>query len=64
MIWSRLKKSTDEQEADFRERMSDPEVTWKDRLAMIISAFLVILIPCVLILLVVCFVAMWAFGIL
>lgn len=51
MIFKRLKKSTKEQDQEFAERMSDEHVTWKDKFAMVFSAYLVILIPCILVLL-------------
>lgn len=54
MIWRRLKKATREQEEEFSERMSDETVSRKERardhFAMIASAFLVIVLPCLLVL--------------
>ena len=50
MIWRRLKKATREQEEEFRERMSDEQVTAKDRFAMVLSAFLVVVLPCLAVL--------------
>lgn len=66
MIWRRLKKATREQEEDFRERMSDesisPKERFKDQIAMILSAFLVIILPCLLVLVVLAVVILWMFG--
>lgn len=62
MIWRRLKKPTAEQEQEFQERMSDEQVSWKDKLAMVLSAYVTILLPCVLILLAFGFLVLWIFG--
>ena len=62
MIWKRLKKSTPEEEKEFKERMSDENLTFKDKLAMIISAILVIVLPCLVILLALSFLILWIFG--
>ncbi len=62
MIWKRLKKSTPEEEKEFEERMSDEKLTFKDKLAMIISAILIIVLPCLVILLALSFLILWIFG--
>lgn len=62
MIWKRLKKSTPEKEAEFADRMEEAKVTWKDRFAMIVSAFLVIFLPCTLILCALGLLILWMFG--
>ena len=64
MIWTRLKKSTPEQEEDFKERMSDENVSLKDRFAMMISAFLMLVLPSILVLGVLVFIMLWIFGLL
>ena len=61
MIWKRLKKSTPEEEKEFEERMSDEKLTFKDKLAMIISAILIIVLPCLVILLALSFLILWIF---
>ena len=53
-FFKRLKKSTKEQEAAFREQMQEEKVGWKDGLAMVIAGFLTIVLPCLLVLLFVC----------
>lgn len=62
MIWGRLKKSTPEQEKDFKERMSSEEVTWKDRIAMVLSAYVAILLPCIVIIALFALLILWVFG--
>ena len=57
----RLKKATKEQEAAFREQMQEEKVGWKDGLAMVIAGFLTIVLPCLLVLLLICGVAFHIF---
>lgn len=56
----RLKKSTPEQEKAFREQLQE-EIEPKDTLAMIISALLTLVLPCLLVLCVLCGIAMLIF---
>lgn len=62
MIWKRLKKPTREQEQEFRDAMSSDEVTWKDKFAMVFSAYLTILLPCIVILVAFGLLVLWLFG--
>jgi cell division septal protein FtsQ len=62
MIWRRLKKPTREQEEEFRERMSDDKITAKDRFAMALSAFLVIVLPCLAVLVAFGLLILFLFG--
>lgn len=62
-IWKRLKKSTPEGEAKFRERMSDENVPFTDKLIMVMTAFVVLLLPSVLILVGISLLVMWIFRI-
>ena len=64
MIFKRLKKSTPEQEAEFAKMLEEEKVTWKDKFAMIFSAYLVILLPCVLVLVGCVAIMLWIFGLL
>ena len=57
----RLKKATKEQEAAFREQMQEEKVGWKDGLAMVIAGFRTIVLPCLLVLLLICGVAFHIF---
>lgn len=63
MIYNRLKKSTRKQEEDFDKTMGE-ELEKGDTLAMILGAFAVIVVPCLLILVGLVFLCMWLFGIL
>ncbi len=60
----RLKKSTPEEDEKFAEMMDECEVDFKDKLAMVISAFIVIVLPCLLILIGLCLVACLLLGLL
>lgn len=58
----RLKKVTEEDEARFAEAMEANNVGFKDKIAMVIAAFLVIVLPCLLILLGISGIALWLFS--
>ena len=60
--WNRLKKSTPEQEEQFKEMLAEEKVSWKDRWAMVLAAYLTILLPCAVILVVVGLLIIWIFG--
>ena len=60
--WKHLKKSTPEQEAQFADMLHEEKVTWKDRICMVLAAYLTILLPCAIILLVVGLLVIWLFG--
>lgn len=64
MIFGRLKKSTPEQEEEFGRMFEEEKVGWKDKLAMLISAYLVIMIPIMIFLLVFIGLALFAWGLL
>ena len=63
-IWKRIKKSTPEQEAEFKERMSNENVPLTDKLVMILTAFVIIVIPSALFLTGLCLLVMWILGLL
>ena len=60
--WKKLKKSTPESEKEFSDRFKEAGVTWKDKLAMIIAAFITLFIPATLILVGMVLLVMWMFG--
>lgn len=60
--WKKLKKSTPESEKEFGDRFKEAGVTWKDKLAMIISAFFVLFLPAALILGGFGLLVLWMFG--
>ncbi len=51
MIWRRLRKATKEEEIAFGKMMEEEKVGCKDQFAMLFSAFFVIFLPAVLVLL-------------
>lgn len=62
MIFKRLKKSTPEQEQEFKDMLENEQVGAKDRFAMSLSAFLVIVLPCFLLLALFGFLMLLLFG--
>ena len=64
MIFKRLKKSTQEEEAQFSQMFEEEKVGWKDKFAMLIAAFFTIMLPCVAVLLGFAGLIMWIIGLL
>lgn len=64
MIFKRLRKSTDKEEKEFEQMLQEEKVGWKDRLAMMLSAYVIIVIPCLLILIFLSVFTLWIFGLL
>lgn len=60
----KLKKITPEQEREFRENIQKENITFKDKIAMILSAYLVIVLPCLIVLVLLSLFVMFLFGIL
>ena len=60
--WKRLKKSTPEEEEQFKEMLAAEEVSWKDRIAMALAAYIAIVLPCMLILVALGLLALWLVG--
>ena len=57
----KLKKATREDEEAFRENLQNEKVSFKDGLAMVIAAFITIVLPCLLVLLLISGVAYFLF---
>lgn len=64
MIWKRLKKSTPEQEEEYQKQLQETNVTPREKLVMVLTAYVVILLPCLLVLLGMCAVVLWVMGLL
>ena len=62
-LFKKLKKSTPEDEYQFRHMMREENVPLVDKVVMIATAFAVIIIPCALILVGMSALVMWIFGI-
>ena len=62
MIWRRLKKASKKDQEEFKERLREADLPWKDKFAMIASAFFVIVLPCLLVLVALSLFVMWIFG--
>lgn len=59
----RLPKYDPEKQEQKLQQISEEELSWKDKLAMVLSAYLVILLPVMLVLIGLMLLCMWAFGI-
>lgn len=62
MIFKRLKKSTREEEQQFADMMEEEKVGCADKFAMLVSAFFVIMIPCILVLVAFAAFLLWIVG--
>ncbi len=62
MIWNRIKPPDPEKEEQFHQQMKDVKLSWKDKLAMVLSAFVVLFLPALLVVLGIALLALWAFG--
>lgn len=60
----RLRKSTPEEFKRFQEDMQNEGVKFKDKVAMVLSAYLIIVLPCLLILIGISLLAMFLLGML
>lgn len=66
MIWRRLKKYAGEQEEKQppEEGRDEVHVSFRERLLMALTAYVVIVLPCLLVLIGLCLLACWLFGLL
>ena len=64
MIFKRLRKSTPEEDEQFGKMLEEEKVGWKDQFAMMLSAYVVIVIPCLLVLIGMSVFMLWVFGLL
>ncbi len=62
MIFRRLKRPDPEKEREFNEAMKDETLTKSDTFAMMLSAFLTVILPCLLILGAFGMLFLWMFG--
>ncbi len=60
--FKKLRKAAPEEQDDFQKMMEEEQVGFKDKLAMVISALLVIVLPCLVILVVISALALLVFG--
>ncbi len=62
-LFKKLKKSTPEDEYQFRNMMREENVPLTDKVVMIATGFAIVIIPCALILVGMSALVMWIFGI-
>ena len=58
MFWKNITKPDPKKEKELRDQLSEEEIGWKDKLAMIVSAYAVLFLPAVGILLLLVFLMM------
>lgn len=58
-----FKKHTEQEEKEYYRQVQEEKLTWKDRFAMAWSAFLVIVLPCLLVLATLSLLTLLIFGI-
>ena len=64
MIRKRLKKSSKEEDQKFARMMEEEHVTFRERLVMILTAYVVLLLPSILIMIALALFSLWLFGVL
>ena len=65
MIWKRLKQyASKQEEKQGTEEKEDIHVTFREQLVMVLTAYAVIVLPCALILIGLCLLVTWLFGLL
>ncbi len=62
MIWKRLKKASAEDEENFGRMMEEEKVGCKGAFAMVLSAFFIIILPCIAVLLGFSSLMFWLLG--
>lgn len=48
MIWNKLKKATPEEGAEFKKALQKESLSFKDKFSMLISAYLVLVLPAII----------------
>ena len=61
-IWKNITKPNPKKEKELREQLRDEEITAKDKLAMILSAYVMLFLPAVLVLLLLAFLMLLISG--
>ncbi|MCI9143931.1 MAG: hypothetical protein HFH87_15175 [Lachnospiraceae bacterium] len=64
MIWKRIRKSSQEEEEKFRKGMQEAGVSFREKLVMTLTAYVVIVLPCLLILIGLSVFMLWIMGLL
>lgn len=62
MFWKNITKPNPKKEKELRDQLSEEEITLKDKLAMILSAYAVLFVPAVLVLLLLAFLMLLLSG--
>ena len=64
MIWKRIRKSSQEEEEKFQKELQEAGVSFREKLVMTLTAYVVIVLPCLLILIGLSVFMLWIMGLL
>nr|WP_297863744.1 hypothetical protein [uncultured Acetatifactor sp.] len=64
MIWKRIRKSSQEEEEKFQKELREASVSFREKLVMTLTAYVVIVLPCLLLLIGLSAFMLWIMGLL
>ena len=64
MIWKRIRKSSQEEEENFQKELREASVSFREKLVMTLTAYVVIVLPCLLLLIGLSAFMLWIMGLL
>ena len=64
MIWKRIRKSSQEEEEKFQKELREAGVSFREKLVMTLTAYVVIVLPCLLLLIGLSAFMLWIMGLL
>lgn len=64
MIWKRIRKSSQEEEEKFQKELREASVSFREKLVMTLTAYVMIVLPCLLLLIGLSAFMLWIMGLL
>lgn len=64
MIWKRIRKSSQEEEEKFQKELREAGVFFREKLVMTLTAYVVLVLPCLLLLIGLSAFMLWIMGLL
>ncbi|MCI8800424.1 hypothetical protein AMURIS_04562 [Acetatifactor muris] len=64
MIWKRIRKSSQEEEEKFQKELREAGVSFREKLVMTLTAYVVLVLPCLLLLIGLSAFMLWIMGLL
>lgn len=64
MIWKRIRKSSQEEEKKFQKELREAGVSFREKLVMTLTAYVVLVLPCLLLLIGLSAFMLWIMGLL